>query len=97
MHLYSHVKKSNLPLQIKVFARTGCVVGKEKQPVFTVVLEDLGSSLTYSCGEIKSLCEKSGFGLISSNDFLKADSEQTEIIRKKQTGKEGAWQFMKTA
>ena len=54
------------------------LLGKEKKPVCAVVLEDLGTSPTYSCAEIKSVCEKSGYGLISSNDFLKTDAEQTE-------------------
>ncbi len=55
-----------------MFARCGCYVkqNNQRKEVFAIVLEDVGSALTYSRAEVKHIVEASNYGTSSSHRFL---------------------------
>lgn len=59
------------------------LVAGKKEAVVALVLEDIGSSLTYSCAEIKEAIIYLGWGTRTSKDFLRADATTTTISRGK--------------
>ena len=68
-----------------MFARCGCYVRKQnnqRKEVFAVVLEDVGSALTYSRAEVKHIVETSNYGTSSSHRFLQGthDSKKRRCL-----------------
>ena len=75
---------------------SGCTVGKNREPVVSIVLPDVESALSYSCAEIKNTMQKAGYGTTSCHDFLRKDCQTTDIIREKTNKKRRCFSFFLT-